>query len=354
MDSEKIQRFKRLGTGGDFIGWKIQMQNHFEEKGYWQHVSAGAELNLPEEGELTAAMVSAKCKSDLLRSFYPDVSLAVRHLSTPNEMYLQVIKMFAGTENTQKNKLRTQLDQLQFHGNYYFFLSEFQSTVTQLESVNGVLSWKDVAITFLNKLPSSLGLLVHQSKVQVERAQNDDRQVWTDVFTSLMEYLINTNLYNPNRRQFKDKKEKMENKRAMNANYRKKNNGKKDLSEVECYHCHKKGHYKRDCPELKSKNENKNEKRTSLTKNLQTWVCRKLFKSLQKKKIYEDEFFILDSGANTHICGLRKKFLYLKKLENSESFEIETANGKLTPTHIGNVKVILSNGVEVLLTQISH
>jgi Zinc knuckle len=31
----------------------------------------------------------------------------------------------------------------------------------------------------------------------------------------------------------------------------KSNNKKKDLSEIECYNCHKKGHYKNKCPKLK-------------------------------------------------------------------------------------------------------
>lgn len=102
-----------------------------------------------------------------------------------------------------------------------------------------------------------------------------------------------------------------------------------------------KGHHERDYPEFKSRTEinnqnRKREERPNLTRNLQTWVFRKSFNSMQSKKLLLKECFILDSGANTHICGLRKKFIYLRKLKEAEEFEVETANEKLIPTHIGN------------------
>ena len=97
-------------------------------------------------------------------------------------MYLNVVKIFVGTENSQKRKLRTQLDQLTFQGNNFFFLSELEATVTQLDVLEGVLSWKDTCLSFLNKLPNTLSMLTHQCKNQVEAANNDNQQLFIDVF----------------------------------------------------------------------------------------------------------------------------------------------------------------------------
>ncbi len=139
MDKETV-RFTKLGTGGDFAGWKIQMEVYFKSRNYWEYVSEGQDLELDEDDDLNENMVIGKCKNDLLRSLFPDLQLTARHLDSAHEMYLKIVKIFVGTETSQKRKLRTQIDQLRFEGNFFFFLSEYESAVTQLERLQGVLA----------------------------------------------------------------------------------------------------------------------------------------------------------------------------------------------------------------------
>lgn len=62
MESEKIQRFKKLGTGGDFAGGNIQKQTYFESKGCWNFISEATPLVIAEQAELSAEMIRALCK----------------------------------------------------------------------------------------------------------------------------------------------------------------------------------------------------------------------------------------------------------------------------------------------------
>ena len=107
------------------------------------------------------------------------------------------------------------LDSLKYEGNYFFFLSEFESTVTELKKLNGVLSWKDIALMFLNRLPAELSVLLNQSRTAVEATEDDLEESWTTAFTTILDYLIDAKLYNPSERQIRNKPKK-----ALNARFK--------------------------------------------------------------------------------------------------------------------------------------
>ena len=159
MENERGTRFVKLGTGGDIYGWINQMMTHFQARGHWNFVSQGVALELPEGTEVTQEMMAAKCANDIKVSLHPD---------------------------------------------YFFFLSQFDACVTQLRTLNAVASWKDTCLLFLDKLPTSLSMLTYQLRKSSEEAEVDDVTVWNETFTTILDYLIDAKLYNPNKRQYKN------------------------------------------------------------------------------------------------------------------------------------------------------
>ena len=149
MAEEKTPKFRRLGRGGDIYGWQTQIETWFRSKGCWNHVLNNEDVvPLNDEEEIDMERISSKCKSDLLQSLYPDVSIAVRHLQTPQEMYQRIMKMFVGTEIQQRRKLRDRLANLEPRDNFFSFINQFESAVSQLAVLGGVLSYQDISLLF--------------------------------------------------------------------------------------------------------------------------------------------------------------------------------------------------------------
>lgn len=337
MENERGTRFVKLGTGGDIYGWINQMMTHFQARGHWNFVSQGVALELPEGTEVTQEMVAAKCANDIKLSLHPDVLLAVRHCESPTEMYQRVVKIFLGSLASQKRKLRTKLNELTFDGNYFFFLSQFDACVTQLRTLNAVASWKDTCLLFLDKLPTSLSMLTYQLRKSSEEAEEDDVAVWNETFSTILDYLIDAKLYNPNKRQYKNGEAKaFQSKVEVKRTFKKKHK--------KCYICQDPGHLKRDCPH-RQKYENQDSKR-----NAQSWVC----KSECEEKMKPMDKFVVDSGANNHVCGNKNLFKNMKKLDKSSSFRIMTANGFISASHVGDVEIVLDNGLNVTLKDVLY
>ena len=93
------------------------------------------------------------------------------------------------------------MQQIRFSGNYFTFMNSYQAIFSQLDLLGGVLSYQDVTLEFLDKLPKSLSPFTHRLKVEVENAEENEVAVWAQVYDSVLDYLIDCELYDATKRQ---------------------------------------------------------------------------------------------------------------------------------------------------------
>ena len=345
MDQEKLIRFTRLGTGGDVYAWIAQMRNHFQTSGMWAHVETGAAIEDGDDDDVvTPEMKAARCRRDILMSLQDDVAVTVRHLDTANGMFQRVLKIFVGTPASQRRKLRLLIAEMTFQGNYFFFLSKFESAVSQLDALDGVHSFIDVALMFLSKLPKALAPSTYPLKQQAEAAEEDNIAVWTTVYDATLDYLIDCGLYDASAKQ-------LEKTSAMSAESKipKEKSGKnrkKKKKTGTCWNCGKSGHWRSDCKDSKKKNQKKTDVEKA-SDNDQSWVC-----AVACTEAEGSGFFILDSGASRHICGDLSLFTEIE--DSNEGTCVVTANGPVTATHRGTVSLVLDNELTVRLEDVLY
>jgi hypothetical protein len=113
-----------------------------------------------------------------------------------------------------------------------------------------------------------------------------------------------------------------------------------DKSMVECYYCHKRGHFQYECPS-KEKGENFVEAGEEIL----------LMAYVENTKVNREELWYLDSGCSNHMCGKKECFSDLDasfresvKLGNNSSMAVY---GK------GNIRLRV-NGIDQIITGVFY
>ena len=366
----KAPKFKKLAVGGDYYTWSTQIQLHYETLGLWDLVSQAPEQEVENDEEINPVVPLdqgedqgdnenevegdgdddpvdvedpvvgenrlnrriARCKRDMLAALEDELVLTVRHMSTAYEMLKRIRTMFVGTVTSQRMKLRTSINLLYFQKNYFDFMTNYQTAVSQLRSIGGVFSEKDLTMQFLSKLPRTIGSITHPLKQHVENAVEDNNEVWEYCYDKVLVYLIDCGFYDASKKYVAPEEEKKKVQVAVTDKF--------DRSNLKCYGCGEMGHFKSDCPK---RSENKNRSKTP-----ESWMVRQVPVANAASRTVS-ETFILDSGASYHVCGNSSLFTDLKKIKKEE---LITANGNISYEHSGSVSIQLDNGLDIVLSEV--
>ena len=119
----------------------------------------------------------------------------------------------------------------------------------------------------------------------------------------------------------------------------KKDKGKAKMMTAECFHCHKSGHWKRNCPEYLA----------SLTKNKQVVASSTGVFVTQNCFSINHTSWVLDTGSGSHICNLLQGLKSYRKLGAGE-MTMQVGNGAIVAAlAVGDFHLALPNGNVLIL-----
>ena len=180
----------------------------------------------------------------------------VRYQKTAYKMMEMIKRMFLGGRIAESSKLIEKLSHLRFQGNYFTFLSGYQSTVTQLLAVDKrTTGYSVLTMQFLNKLPRMLSSQTHVLKQEIEAAEDDSVEIWNNAFSKIQDYLVDSGLIDLSK---KNNEGKFRNGYRNPTSFISRRNNKK---EIECWNCGEKGHYKSQCTHPRKTDNKSAEKR---------------------------------------------------------------------------------------------
>ena len=320
----------KLGTGGNFHSWKIQLKNFLQSIGAWDLVSQDNGALHLMEGE-DEVRVTAKVKQAICSSLHMDILEVIEFIETPRAMYQKIEELFRGTADAQKASARKILYGLEYNNtNCFQFMTQFDRNIRTLEALDGIFSWKETALLFLDKFPQEFAFLTHSLKREVREA-NENRNLYQNAYNRLVEFLMERGLYDATKRQeraFKSS-EQRPGRSVKNGRRRKKKQFKNRKNS--------------------DNHQNNTPKEESTPRALLS--CSNLYKTLSLVDQKPGEF-LLDSGASKHICGDLTMFSHLEKI--SSPMEFTTANGPVIAESKGIINATLDNGVKVILNDVIY
>ncbi|KAL4280657.1 hypothetical protein GQ457_03G000810 [Hibiscus cannabinus] len=130
-------------------------------------------------------------------------------------------------------------------------------------------------------------------------------------------------------------------------NNRRSNETRYDKSKVECYSCHKLGHFSWEC-----QNEGSNEERVNLIEDQQDVEEPTLLLALKNEENNDASTWYLDNGASNHMCGDKEAFVKLdEKVKGNVSFG---DSSKVQIQGKGTILISLKDDSHSLITDVYY
>ena len=328
---------------GHYDHWSMLMENFLRSKEYWPIVEDG--VNTPAEGEILTNAQKAeleakklkdlKAKNYLFQAIDRPILETILCKETSKDIWDSMKKKYQGTarvKRAQLQALRRDFETLQMKegesvmsycartmeiSNKMRFHGEKMNDVTIVEKILRSLTpkydyvvcsieeSKDIDELSLDELQSSL--LVHEQKMN-RSSTSEEQALKASTFIS-----SNTRGKGRGRGRGRgrgDRGNRDGGNKYGSRNFRANDDGKGrgknfDKSKVECYRCHKFGHYQSDCyTRLPSdKDERSNFVESNETETL-------LMAIQAEEKLVEDVWY-LDTGCSNHMSGSKSCFSYL-------------------------------------------
>ncbi|KAH9803501.1 hypothetical protein KPL71_001790 [Citrus sinensis] len=223
-------------------------------------------------------------------------------------------------------------------------IDEFNKVCDALETINEGLSDESKALLLISSLPKSYehfvdALLYGRQTLSLEEVKS----------------ALGT-------KKLKDKQEKADSESGeglmargrpekREGKWKKQGRSKSKHKQLKCLHCHKEGHFKRDCPERKSKIKDSKDKvgNAAIATDESNYETAEVLIA-SKEKIQGE--WVLDSGCTFHMCPNRN---YFTSYQSCDSGMVLMGNNSICKVvGIGTVSLKMFDGVVREITQVRH
>jgi hypothetical protein len=279
----------------------------------------------------------------------------ISHLDSSKKMYDSLTNLFSirniGQVMSLKNELRdTKMTKDDTIASYVVRISQLRD---QLQAIEEVIPEKEVVNIALNGLSRSWDAFAASMNTRKEFPTLEE--LWT--CCAQEETRINSKRkYHKegDAQAYATKFKKHEGNKIFGS--RKKFNHKRDMSKVQCFGCNEYGHYKRDFPKLAKKRKERHhasvvndEEPSKKVKHEETDFF--YYSSLTRS--FEDDMWLIDSGASRHMTSDRENLSSMMEKETSHKVELGD-NNSYAVKGLGKASIKMELGNNVHLNNVLY
>jgi hypothetical protein len=312
----------RLDGATNFGAWKERMILLLQENELWDIVenTTTHPVVVPTDATLLAAYTkkSIKAKRFILDAIKDHLIPHLTGKTHAYEMWESLTKLYQSTNENRKMVLREKLKSIKMTKaeNVVTYLTRLTQVRDELGAVGEAIADSDLVRTTLNGVSKQWavfveGIVAREKLPGWERlwddfVQEETRRGYVHGSSSTGHEEENVALATTSKKKFR---------KGPKGGQKPKGEGKKDMSKVKCFACHKFGHYAGQCPNKKKKQTTASteveEFSTKFDKEFSLIVC------LSSRTTTPDTWYI-DSGASRHMTTVREHLTDLTQCGDAE------------------------------------
>jgi hypothetical protein len=310
----------RLDGAANFGAWKERMILLLQENELWDIVenTTTHPVVVPTDATLLAAYTkkSIKAKRFILDAIKDHLIPHLTGKTHAYEMWESLTKLYQSTNENRKMVLREKLKSIKMTKaeNVVTYLTRLTQVRDELGAVGEAIADSDLVRTALNGVSKQWvvfveGIVAREKLPGWERlwddfVQEETRRGYVHGSSSTGHEEENVALATTIKKKFK---------RGPKGGQKPKGEGKKDMSKVKCFACHKFGHYAGQCP---------NKKQTAASAEVEEFSTKfdkefSLIACLSSRTTTTDAWYI-DSGASRHMTAVREHLTDLTQCGDAE------------------------------------